>query len=277
MDLQLSGKRALVTGGSRGIGLQVARALLAEGAEVAIAARDPQRLAAAAKELTETAGGRAATGPAGARGRVATVPIETGDDASVTAAVEQARRELGGIDILVNCAAEPNGSAERVLPSQTTDQQFWDAVNVKTVGYLRTARAVAPGMIAQGWGRIINVSGLAARSAGDFVATARNVGVAALTKNLADELGRHGINVTVVHPGTTVTERTETTYAWMAAATGTTPEQVRRQADDRTAIGRTPTAEEVAWVVTFLASPRSVAMTGDPVVVSGGMLGPIYY
>jgi NAD(P)-dependent dehydrogenase (short-subunit alcohol dehydrogenase family) len=264
MDLQLAGKRALITGGSRGIGRQVARALVAEGADVAIAARDPERLAAAARELT---GG----------GRVITAVLDTGDDDSVVAAVELVRRELGGIDILVNCAAEPNGSAARIVPSQTTDQQFWAAVNVKTVGYLRTARAVAPGMVERGWGRIINVSGLAARSAGDFVATARNVGVAALTKNLADELGPHGVNVTVVHPGMTETERTDSTVDRLAKASGSTPEQIRRQLGAGTSIGRLVTAEEVAWVITFLASPRSVALTGDPVVASGGSPGPIHY
>jgi NAD(P)-dependent dehydrogenase (short-subunit alcohol dehydrogenase family) len=264
MDLQLAGKRALITGGSRGIGRQVARALVAEGADVAIAARDPERLAAAARELT---GG----------GRVITAVLDTGDDDSVVAAVELVRRELGGIDILINCAAEPNGSAARIVPSQTTDQQFWAAVNVKTVGYLRTARAVAPGMVERGWGRIINVSGLAARSAGDFVATARNVGVAALTKNLADELGPHGVNVTVVHPGMTETERTDSTVDRLAKASGSTPEQIRRQLGAGTSIGRLVTAEEVAWVITFLASPRSVALTGDPVVASGGSPGPIHY
>jgi NAD(P)-dependent dehydrogenase (short-subunit alcohol dehydrogenase family) len=262
MDLQLSGKRALIAGGSRGIGLQVARSLLAEGARVAIAARDPRRLAAAAESLGSG---------------VVTAGIETGEDDSVTAAVERVTRELGGIDILVNCAAEPNGSAARIVPSQTTDQQFWDAVNVKTVGYLRTARAVAPGMVAQGWGRIINLSGLAARQAGDFAATARNVGVAALTKNLADELGRHGVNVTVVHPGMTITERSPATFARMGEASGRTADEVERATGAGTAIGRVPTAEEVAWVITFLASPRSVTMTGDPVVVSGGAPGPIYY
>jgi NAD(P)-dependent dehydrogenase (short-subunit alcohol dehydrogenase family) len=200
----------------------------------------------------------------------------------VAAAVERVVRELGGVDILVNCAAEPNGSAAPIVPSQTTDQQFWDAVNVKTVGYLRTARAVAPGMVARGWGRIINVSGLAARQAGDFTATARNVGVAALSKNLADELGPHGVNVTVVHPGFTRTERSPATFARMAAASGQTgvrqsAGEVERQTGERTSIGRIPTAEEVAWVITFLASPRSVAMTGDPVVVSGGVPGPIFY
>jgi NAD(P)-dependent dehydrogenase (short-subunit alcohol dehydrogenase family) len=264
MDLQLAGKRALITGGSRGIGRQVARALVAEGADVAIAARDPERLAAAARGLT---GG----------GRVITAVLDTGDDDSVVAAVELVRRELGGIDILINCAAEPNGSAARIVPSQTTDQQFWAAVNVKTVGYLRTARAVAPGMVERGWGRIINVSGLAARSAGDFVATARNVGVAALTKNLADELGPHGVNVTVVHPGMTETERTDSTVDRLAKASGSTPEQIRRQLGAGTSIGRLVTAEEVAWVITFLASPRSVALTGDPVVASGGSPGPIHY
>jgi NAD(P)-dependent dehydrogenase (short-subunit alcohol dehydrogenase family) len=266
MDLRLAGKRALVAGGSRGIGLQVARALIGEGVDVAIAARDPRRLASAAGELSALGDGR-----------IVTAQLDTGEDESVLAAVQRVQRELGGIDILVNCAAEPNGSGTRIIPSQTTDQQFWDAVNVKTVGYLRTARAVAPGMVSRGWGRIINVSGLAARSAGDFVATARNVGVAALSKNLADELGPHGVNVTVVHPGMTVTERTDATVARLAEASGAGEEEVRRRMSANTAIGRTVTAEEVAWVITFLASPRSVAMTGDPVVVSGGAIGPIYY
>jgi len=261
MDLQLTGKRALVTGGSRGIGLQVARTLVAEGARVAIAARDPRRLASVAAELG-----------------VVTAEMEIGDESSVNAAVELVNAQLGGIDILVNCAAEPNGARARIVPSQTTDQQFWDAVNVKTVGYLRVVRAVAPGMVERGWGRIVNVSGTAARTAGDFVATVRNVGVAALSKNLADELGPHGVNVTVVHPGVTVTERTEERVAELAQSEGIPAAEARRRlTTGATAIGRYPTAEEVAWVVAFLASPRSVAMTGDPVIVSGGLLGPVHY
>ncbi|MFG1610609.1 SDR family NAD(P)-dependent oxidoreductase [Actinoplanes sp. NPDC049265] len=262
MDLQLNGKRALITGGSRGIGFQVARSLRSEGVRVALAARDPERLAAAAARLGDD---------------VVTAEVDTGDDERVRSAVDRVRSLLGGIDILVNCAAEPNGSAGRIIPSRTTDEQFWAAVNVKTVGYLRTARAVAPGMVAQGWGRIINVSGLAARSAGDFVATTRNVGVAALSKNLADELGPHGVNVTVVHPGMTETERTPGTVARMAAETGQTVEQVRARLAAGSSIGRTVTAEEVAWVITFLASPRAVAMNGDPVVAGGGAPGPIHY
>src|SRR5580658_1923655 len=193
MDLQLSGRRALVTGGSRGIGLAVARALVAEGVDVAIAARDPERLAAAAGELR------------GAGRTIVPVEIDTGDDASVRAAVAAAAAGLGGIDILVNNAAQPGGQAPPPALSGITDAAFYDDVNVKVMGYLRCAREVAPLMIERGWGRIINVSGLAARQTGSIIGSIRNVAVAALTKNLADELGGHGINVTVVHPGLTRT------------------------------------------------------------------------
>jgi NAD(P)-dependent dehydrogenase (short-subunit alcohol dehydrogenase family) len=266
--LLLTGKRALVTGGSRGIGLRIARALLAEGAEVAIAARDRERLAKAAAELDAVGYG----------GRVVTAEIDTGDDDSVRAAVQSVRDRLGGIDILINNAAVPGGGpGGPVSPSQTTDQQFFDAVNVKVVGYLRTARAVAPDLIAQGWGRIVNISGLAARSSGNFVATARNIGVVALTKNLADELGRYGVNVTVVHPGATVTERTPQLVADAAQKWAVSTAEAESRLAANTAIGRTVTADEVADVVVFLASPRSVAITGDAVVASGGSIGPIHY
>ena len=265
MDLQLRGKRALVTGGSRGIGRQIARALLTEGADVVIAARDAGRLATATAELT------------GLGGRVGAVRIDTGDDASVRSAVDAAREQLGGIDILVNNAAKPGGSGPRVPPSQVRDEEFLEAVNIKVLGYLRTARAVVPDMVAQGWGRIINISGLAARTSGDFVATARNIGVSALTKNLADELGRHGINVTVVHPGATVTERTPQLVAAAAQNWGVDDRAAADRLSANTAIGRQVTAAEVADVVAFLASPRSVAITGDAVVVGGGSVGAIHY
>jgi NAD(P)-dependent dehydrogenase (short-subunit alcohol dehydrogenase family) len=133
-------------------------------------------------------------------------------------------------------------------------------LNVKVSGYLRCARAVAPLMAEQGWGRIINVSGLAARQTGSVVGSVRNVAVAALTKNLADELGPSGINVTVVHPGPTITEREPPAAAVEAVS-----------------IGRAVTAAEVADVIAFLASPRSVAINGDAIAVGGGTRGAIHY
>jgi NAD(P)-dependent dehydrogenase (short-subunit alcohol dehydrogenase family) len=258
VDLELTGRRAVVTGGSRGIGLAVGRALAAEGAEVALVARGAEALAKAVEEV-------------GAEGRrVIGVPADTGDDASVAALAEEVVRQLGGVDILVNAAATASSGS-------FAESALEDEFNVKVRGYLRTARAFAPLMTAQGWGRIINVSGLAARQTGSLVGSVRNVAVAALSKNLADELGPQGVNVVVVHPGLTRTEKTPQTLATMAANRGVSVEEVERLADAGVSIGRLVTAEEVASVIAFLASPKSVALNGDPVVASGGVRGPIHY
>jgi NAD(P)-dependent dehydrogenase (short-subunit alcohol dehydrogenase family) len=236
VDLQLNGRRAIVTGGSRGIGLAVARVLTAEGARVALVARGIEALAAAADEV----GGLA-------------VPADTGSDESVQAMVATVVEAFGGVDILVNAAATPNQGG---FP----EEELVEHLNVKVAGYLRCSRAVAPLMAAQGWGRIINVSGLAARHTGSVVGSVRNVAVAALTKNLADELGPAEINVTVVHPGPTVTEREPPAAAVEAVS-----------------IGRAVTAAEVADVIAFLASPRSVAINGDAIAAGGGSRGAIHY
>jgi NAD(P)-dependent dehydrogenase (short-subunit alcohol dehydrogenase family) len=132
-------------------------------------------------------------------------------------------------------------------------------------------------MSAQGWGRIINISGLNARIGSSIIGAIRNVGVAALTKTLADELGGSGINVTVVHPGLTRTEKTAGVVAARAAATGQSEEEVERAMAANVAIGRIVDADEVAYVVAFLASPRSVAITGDAIACGGGWKGAIYY
>lgn len=89
------------------------------------------------------------------------------------------------------------------MRQRSTADLLWDEVNVKVMGYLRCASEVASHMKRQGWGRIINISGMASRNSGNTIGSIRNVGVVAMTKNLADELGPFGINVTVVHPGLT--------------------------------------------------------------------------
>jgi NAD(P)-dependent dehydrogenase (short-subunit alcohol dehydrogenase family) len=266
MDLQLHGKRALVTGGSRGIGKAIAAALAREGADVVLAARSPGPLEAAASELA-----------AGSGRKVVPIAADTGDDASVKALVAGAVDALGGLNILVNCAARPMGQSAPPKLAEITDAVFFDDMNVKVMGYLRMAREVAPLMAAQGWGRIINVSGLGARQTGSIVGSMRNVAVAALTKNLADELGPAGINVTVVHPGLTRTEATAGVTQRVAAASGGTPADVEARWGANVTIGRIVDAEEVADIVAFLASPRSVAINGDAIACGGGARGPIHY
>jgi NAD(P)-dependent dehydrogenase (short-subunit alcohol dehydrogenase family) len=265
MDLQLSGKRAIVTGGSRGIGKAVAMALAGEGCDVVVAARTASALEEAADEIA-----------AATERQVHAVPVDTGEDASVRALVTAATELLGGVDILVNSAAKPLGQTPPPKLADVTGALFWEDMNVKVLGYLRCAQAVAPGMIAQRWGRIINISGLGARSTGAVIGSMRNVAVAAMTKNLADELGPHGVNVTVVHPGLTRTEATPGVIARMAKAQGISDAEAERNLG-RNSIRRIVDAAEVADVVTFLASPRSAPITGDAVACGGGTPGAIYY
>jgi NAD(P)-dependent dehydrogenase (short-subunit alcohol dehydrogenase family) len=158
-----------------------------------------------------------------------------------------------------------------------TDSAFYDDVNVKVMGYLRCAREVAPFMIENGWGRIINISGLAARLGGSIIGAVRNVSVAALTKVLADELGPSGINVTVVHPGATKTEAVIGAMESRALSLGVGIDELEAQMAQRILVGRVITAEEVAWVVAFLASPRSISITGDAIVTGGGIAGAVHY
>ena len=266
MDLQLSGKRALVTGGSKGIGLAIARQLAREGVDVLIAARNQAELAEAAAALAAETGRKVV-------GHV----VDTQFDESVKAVVNHAVTALGGLDILVNAAAKPGGQAPPPKLAEITDALFWDDVNVKVMGYLRMAREAAPHMAANGWGRIINISGLAARSTCSTIGSIRTVAVAALAKNLADELGPQGINVTVVHPGLTRTEKTASVVAARAASGGKSEAQVEAGMASTVTIGRLVDAAEVADIVAFLASPRSVAINGDAIACGGGIRGAIHY
>jgi NAD(P)-dependent dehydrogenase (short-subunit alcohol dehydrogenase family) len=252
MDLQLEGKRAIVTGGSRGIGKAIARQLALEGVDVVIAARNGGPLETTAVELSRETGRR-----------VVPIIVDTANAESVNRLVAASIERLGRIDILVNNAAVPGGISSATRLDQVVDEQVLEDINIKVVGYLRTARALAPHLVQNGWGRIINIGGLAIHRTGRPVATLRNVGVAAITKNLGDELGPKGVNVVAVHPGATRTERTDPSSEKALAA--------------NISIGRIVDASEVAAVVAFLASPRSVAINGDAIATGGGSPGTIHY
>lgn len=259
MDLRLAGRWAVVTGGSRGIGLAVGRALAAEGAAVALVARNARAVEEQAARLAQETGAR-----------VVGLTADTGDDASVTAMAQAAVRALGGVDILVNNAAATNRGA---IPDDDLEAE----INVKVRGYLRCVRAFAPAMAERGWGRVINIAGLAARQSGSIAGSVRNVAVAAMTKNLADELGPSGVNVTVVHPGATRTDTMLDIVGELAAKSGTSAEEFESRMAASVSIGRLVRPEEVAAVVAFLASPLSVAINGDAVVAGGGAKGAIHY
>ncbi|MER7929827.1 SDR family oxidoreductase [Streptomyces sp. NPDC096057] len=259
MDLQLNGRRAVVTGGSRGIGFAIGRALAAEGASVALVARSAGHVEEQAALLHAETGAE-----------VIGVAADTGDDASVRDMAAAVRERLGGVDILVNSAAAMN-------PGAIPDDALEAEINVKVRGYLRCVRAFAPEMTERGWGRIVNIGGLAGRMTGSVTGSIRNAAVTAMSKNLADELGPGGVNVNSVHPGATRTRTFEENLGRRAEAEGRSAAELERQWAMAASIERLVEPHEVAAVVAFLASPLSVAINGDPVNVGGGLKGSIYY
>jgi NAD(P)-dependent dehydrogenase (short-subunit alcohol dehydrogenase family) len=266
MDLGLAGKVAVITGGTRGIGLATARLLAAEGADVVLVSRNADEAARVAEDIASTTGRRALG-----------VAANTTDDAAVASMAAIVERDLGGTHILVNCAADPAGQKAVPVPSEAEWTSLASHMDTKVMGYLRCARALLPAMRRAGWGRIINVSGLGARRTGDVVGTIRNVAVVALAKNLADELAGTGITVTTVHPGMTRTEKVDAMLETRARAEGRNVGEVEASMAQSVLMGRLPTAQDVAQVIAFLASPLSVTINGVAIDVGGGVRGPISY
>ncbi len=270
MDLGLQGKHAIVTGGSRGIGKAIARELAREGVDVAIAARSRTDLDAAARDIGAETGRRV----------IPLVADVTSKD-QVDGMVAEATERLGGLHILVNSGSLPGGAATGPIET-IKDEELLDDFNVKYMGALRCARAAIPHLKAQGWGRIINISGTNARNAGNLSGGARNVSLVHFTKTLAVQLGRHGITVNCIHPGVTRTERTPRLLASRASELGITADEVERRdfAHDSprgNAICRMVDASEIAYLTAFLASDKAWAVTGELVVATGGAGRAVYY
>jgi NAD(P)-dependent dehydrogenase (short-subunit alcohol dehydrogenase family) len=272
MDLGLQGKRAIVTGGSRGIGKAIAQELAREGVDVAIVARNKAELEATARQLAgET------------NRRIVALAADVTSKEQVDSMVAEAVRHLGGVHILVNSGSAPGGSAAAIGPIETVvDEDLLQDFNVKYVGALRCSRAVIPFMKKEGWGRIINISGANARNAGNLSGGARNTAMVHMTKTLAVQLGRHGITVNCIHPGTTRTERTPSLLAARAKQLGVSAEEAERQdfAPDSprgNAICRMVDASEIAFVTAFLVSDKAWAVSGELIAATGGAGRAVYY
>ncbi len=272
MDFGLKGRLALVAGGGRGIGKAIALDLAREGVDVAIASRTMAQLEQTAKEIEDQTGSRA-------------IPLvaDVTSREQVDRMVAEAASRLGRLHILVNSASLPGGSPSATGPIETLDEsELLNDFDVKYVGALRCCRAAIPYLKEQGWGRIINISGTNARRAANLSGGARNASLVHLTKTLANQLGRFGITVNCIHPGTTRTERTPGLLASRAAELDTTPDEVERRdfapnSPSGNAIGRMVDASEIAYLTTFLASDRAWAVTGELIVATGGAGTSVYY
>jgi NAD(P)-dependent dehydrogenase (short-subunit alcohol dehydrogenase family) len=265
MDLQLEGKRAIVTGGSRGIGKAIARQLALEGCDVAIGARSEGPLREAADELAKETGRK-----------IVPLTLDTMSVPSIQAFVKQSAASLGGIEIVVNSAARVGGAQGDI---ETLDEgEILHDFEEKAIGYLRVAREAIPHMKQAGWGRIINISGSAGRSPGtNLSGGARNAAVVVMNKAWANALGKYSITVNAIYPGLTVTERTYDNLAAQAQRENTTVEALKQALDERTLLKHATTAEDIAYFAAFLASPLAIGMTGEAIAVSGGQSTDVHY
>ncbi|MBE0619246.1 MAG: SDR family NAD(P)-dependent oxidoreductase [Burkholderiales bacterium] len=253
MDLNLKGKRALVTGASKGIGRACAQVLAEEGCAVTIASRDAAALAAAAAEI------KAQTG----------VDVQwKATDLSQRGAPEALAAEAGELDILVNNAgAIPGGDL------QTVDEDTWRrAWDLKVFGYINLTRAVYAQMKPKRSGVIVNVLGAAGEklNAAYIAGSTANAGLMAFTRTLGGASPADGIRVLGVSPGPVATDRLLSLYKQMAATKlgdANRYEELFRGM----AFGRPATPEEIAWTVAFAASERSSYTSGVYISIDGGM------
>ncbi|MGM9513948.1 SDR family NAD(P)-dependent oxidoreductase [Roseateles sp. DB2] len=256
-SLDLHDRHAVVTGGGSGIGLAVARQLLAAGARVTLMGRDAQRLAAAAQDLTPHA-----------LERLHQEVCDVGEEASVQSAFARVVERMGAVDILVNNA----GQVETAPLTRTTLAQFQQMLQVNLTGTFLCSREVLPGMLAARHGRIINVASTAALKGYAYVAAycAAKHGVLGLTRAMAAEVARKGVTVNAVCPGYTETEIVQRAVATIQAKTGRSVEEARAELAAANPQGRLIQPEEVALQVLMLASPAAAGINGQALAIDGG-------
>lgn len=257
MDLQLTGKTALVTGGSEGIGKAIAMALAREGVDVAICARRQDLLERAAREIADATGRR-----------VVPIPADLTDSQKADAFIRRGAEALGRVDIMVNNAGSAPGGV-----IETLSEADWEkALQLKFMGYVRCLRAVLPMMAAQGGGRIVNLIGNdgVKPSYWEIAPGAANAAGQNLTLALAGQYGRHGISFVAVNPGPVRTERWAGLVQAMSRDMQISLEEADKLAPSSIPLGRIAESDEVAALVVMLASPLMHFVNGTMIEIDGG-------
>jgi NAD(P)-dependent dehydrogenase (short-subunit alcohol dehydrogenase family) len=261
MDLGLSGKTAIITGGSAGIGLACALALYEEGVSVVIAGRDAARLATAERAI------RARPSINGAA-LVVTEAADMSRAEDVKRLVATALNRLGHIDIVVNNA----GASRAGNFLDLDDEVYLETWTLKLLGYIRLVRAVVPHMIERRDGRIVNIIGAAGRTPGPtfLPGSTTNAALINFTRGVSRDLARHNIRINAISPGLTATDRAERLAQQNAAAAGISIEEAKARAAAVIPLGHAADPAEIAAMTLLLVSDRMASTTGAEVIIDGG-------
>jgi NAD(P)-dependent dehydrogenase (short-subunit alcohol dehydrogenase family) len=255
MELRLDGRAAVITGGSKGLGLAMGLKFAQAGGDVAILARNPEALEQAK-----------ATIKAASKGKVAAIACDVAKGDDVKRAVDQVMKELGKVDILVNNA----GQSQTGKFLEITDETWQADLDLKLFAAIRLARLVMPQMQQRKWGRIINVLNVGAKApaaASAPTSVSRAAGLA-LTKVLANEGAPHNVLVNALHVGIIVSDQVARQHK--AAGTNVSLEDFIKEKGKAVPMGRMGEAEEFANMALFLASNGGSYVTGTSINVDGG-------
>ncbi len=257
MDLGLSGKTAIVTGGAQGIGRAVTREFAREGVRVVVGDIDIERLKVTAKEISEETGTE-----------IVPVHVDTSKADDVAKLVETAIQKCGRIDILVNVAGRSPGGDILNL----TEEEWYVSLDIKLMGYVRCMKAVIPQMLKQGGGCVINLVGNdgVKPSWWEVTAGAANAADLNLTESLSEHYGYQGIRFNAINPGPVNTQR----WAWLEKTfskdKGISGDEVRERTLKSIPLGRICEPEEIAYLAVFIASDRGKYLNGAIINLDGG-------
>jgi NAD(P)-dependent dehydrogenase (short-subunit alcohol dehydrogenase family) len=259
MDLGLGGLKAVVTGGSKGIGRETARLLAEEGCDVAITAREEERLTRVAGELSEATGGKVLP-------FAGDMSVQADVDRTMNAAIDA----LGHVDILITCA----GSSPGGLLEELTEEQWMSSLQLKFMGYVRCCTAILPHMRERGSGSVVLVVGNDGMKSSYWELTAgvANAADCNFAAAMAEQYGRHGVRVNTVNPGPVNTDRWDGLEKRFAADRDVSQDEAREIVLRTLPLGRICEPDEIAHVATFLASPRASYVSGTHVLADGAQM-----
>ena len=265
MDLNLKNKNAIVCASSQGLGKAAAIDLAMEGVNLAICSRDQEKIDRAKEEILMKTDQRI---------KIFSLEVNLDSQEEINEFYKEVERNLGSVDILVN---NTGGPPPRTF-EQISDDDWQNAFNSTMMSAVRLSRAVIPNMKKNNWGRIINISSVSVKTPvnGLFLSNSLRMGVLGWAKALADELAMYGVTVNTVCPGYTKTERVEAILDSQSSTSGKSKEDIEKAIADNIPMKRVGEPEDLAGLITFLASEKANYMTGRAVQVDGGSARTFY-